>query len=136
MKMILTPAQTPDEYFAYFTGWQGRYATALRDAVREAAPAMEERLKWGHVVCFHNGPAVLIRVEPTRVLFGFWRGKRLNDIEPRLRGDGKYEMATLELKEDTPFERSVALSLAREAASLNARLGDPTGKARLASSAA
>jgi len=136
MKMILTSAQTPDEYFACFVGWQGKYAVALRDVVREAAPALEERLKWGHVVYFNNGPVLLIRAEPTRVLFGFWRGKRLRNTEPRLRGDGKYEMATIALKEDTPFERSVALALAREAASMNSRLGDPTSRARLAPSAA
>jgi len=136
VKMILTSAQTPEEYFACIAGWQGKYTAALRDVVREAAPALEERLKWGHVVYFLKGPVLLIRAEPTRVLFGFWRGKRLQHIEPRLRGDGKYELATLELKEGTPFGRSVALALAGEAASLSARLGDATGKARLASSAA
>ena len=136
MKMILTSARTPDEYFSCFVGWQGMYAAALRDVVRESAPALEERLKWGHVVYFRNGPVLLIRAEPTRVLFGFWRGKRLKNIEPRLRGDGKYEMATLELKEDTPFERGVALTPAGEAASLSSRLGDPTRRERLAQSAA
>jgi hypothetical protein len=129
MKMILTSAQTPAEYFDCIAGWQGKYAAALRDVVGEAAPELEERLKWGHVVYFHNGPVLLIRAEPTRVLFGFWRGKQLRHIEPRLRGGGKYEMATLELTETTLFERSVALALAKEAKELNTRLGDATTKA-------
>ncbi len=37
-----------------------------------------------------NGlPACLIHVEDHRVLFGFWRGKRLRDLEPRIKASGK-----------------------------------------------
>ena len=134
MKMILTSARTPGEYFKCLTGWQASYAIALRGAVLEAGPGLHERLKWGHVVYFDNGPVLLIRAEPTRVLFGFWRGKRLLHIEPRLRGGGKYEMATLELKTNTPFVRRVALALVAEAALLNMTVGNPVEQ--LASSAA
>ncbi len=119
MKMILTPAGTPDEYIEYLTGWRHSYVVALRLAVREAAPMLEERLKWGHIVYFLNGPVLLIRAEPTRVLFGFWRGQRLRHVEPRLRPGGKYEMATLELKPETPLLRQTVVALATEAAKLN-----------------
>lgn len=122
MKMILTDATTPDEYLACFGGWQQAYAKALHEAVIEAAPELEARLKWGHIVYFLNGPVLLVRVEPNRVLFGFWRGQRLSHIEPRLRGGGKYEMATLEIKQETVLLREMALSLAREAAKLNQML--------------
>jgi hypothetical protein len=50
MKMILTAAATPDEYIACLTGWQRDYAAALRRVVWSAAPELEERLKWGHLV--------------------------------------------------------------------------------------
>ena len=50
----------------------------------------------------------------------------MRHIEPRLRSGGKYEMATLELKEDTPLLREVVIHLAREAAELNRVMGDPT----------
>ena len=126
MKMILTSARTPDEYIAALDGWQRDYAEALRAAVLEAAPGFEERLKWGHLVYFRNGPALLIRAEPRRVLFGFWRGQRLRGIEPRLKPGGKYEMATLELVQGTPLERATALRLARDASRLNQAIGDPT----------
>lgn len=119
MKMILTSALNPDEYIACLSGWQRTYAEALRSTVREAAPELEERLKWGHIVYFLNGPVLLIRAEPTRVLFGFWRGQRLRHIEPRLRPGGKYEMATLELKQDTPLLQETVTRLASEAAKLN-----------------
>jgi len=126
MKMILTAARDPDGYIGCLAGWQRRYAEALRAAVRAAVPELEERLKWGHIVGFLNGPVLLIRAEPKRVLFGFWRGQRLRHIEPRLRGGGKYEMATLQLTPDTPLARDTVLALAREAAALNRALGDPT----------
>lgn len=126
MKMVLTPAATPDEYIAWQVAgsWQRAYAEALRAAVREAAPGLEERLKWGHLVYFRDGvPVLLIRIEPQRLLFGFWRGQRLRHIEPRLRPGGKYEMATLELREDTPLARETALRLAAEAAALGVTAG-------------
>jgi hypothetical protein len=121
MKMILTAAQNPDEYIACLDGWQRTYAEALRFTVRNAAPELEERLKWGHIVYFLNGPVLLIRAEPTRVLFGFWHGQRLRHIEPRLRPGGKYEMATLELRQDTPLLEETVARLVSEAAELNRR---------------
>jgi hypothetical protein len=123
--MILTSAQAPDEYIQSLSGWQQAYAAALRGVVRTAAPSAEERLKWGHIVYFLNGPILLIRAEPTRVLFGFWRGKRLRHIEPRLKPGGKYEMATLELREGTPLLQSTVAQLAEQAVALNRSLGNP-----------
>ena len=68
----------------------------------------------------------LIRAEDTRVLFGFWRGRRLRDIEPKLKPGGKYEMATLVIVEDAAVDANVATKLALAAVELNAALGDPT----------
>lgn len=124
MKMVLTNATTPDEYIAWHAGgsWQRRYAEALRAVVGEAAPQLHERLRWGHLVYCRDreakSPVLLIRIEPQRLLFGFWRGQRLRDIEPRLRPGGKYEMATLELREDTPLARETALRMVAGAAGL------------------
>ncbi|MBT9552171.1 MAG: DUF1801 domain-containing protein [Hydrogenophaga sp.] len=123
MKMVLTSATDPDGYIACLSGWPQRCAQALRSVVRQAAPELEERLKWGHIVCFAEGPVLLIRAEPTRVLFGFWEGQRLRHIEPRLRPGGKYQMATLELKEGTPLRQETAVRLVTEAAKL-ARVAD------------
>ena len=80
----------------------------------------------GHIVCFSNGPVLLIRAEAARVLFGFWRGRRLTGIEPRLRPGGKYELATMAFVEDDTVDQSLAEALAREAVRLNAAVGDPT----------
>ena len=93
--------------------------------MRKAAE-LEETVKWGHLVYAANGPVLLIRAEDERVLFGFWRGRRLREIEPRLKPGGKYEMATLELREGMTIKPAVAARLAREAVALNRTLGDPT----------
>ena len=118
-------AANPDAYIASLKGWRKAYAEALRVAVLEAAP-LQEAVKWGHLVYFSDGPVLLVRAEDNRVLFGFWRGRRLRDIEPRLKPGGKYEMATLELVRGTTLERSTVTGLARAAVALNASLGDPT----------
>jgi hypothetical protein len=118
-------AESPDAYVASLGGWQRRYAEALRSTVISTAP-LQEVIKWGHLVYFSNGPVLLIRAEEERVLFGFWRGQRLLAIEPRLRSGGKYEMATLELVEETPLERSTVVELVGKAVALNASHGDPT----------
>jgi hypothetical protein len=118
-------ARSPDEYLGSLDGWQRRYAEALRATVLGAAP-LQEVIKWGHLVYFTKGPVLLIRAEEQRVLLGFWRGQRLRRIEGRLKPGGKYEMATLELTEETPLERSTVVALVKEAVALNAALGDPT----------
>jgi len=130
--MILTSPTSPDEYIGALSGWQFSHATALRHAVLDAAPGTEEQPKWGHLVYVTNGPVLLIRAEPQRVLFGFWRGRRLRHIEPRLRPGGKYGMATLELKPDTPLARETVTALVVEAIALNRSVGDPTAPVRTA----
>lgn len=88
--------------------------------------ALNEVVKWGHLVYLANGPALLIRAEEARVLLGFWRGQRLRAIESRLKPGGKYEMATLELHEATEVDPATVDRLVRKAVSLNKTLGDPT----------
>jgi hypothetical protein len=124
--MILTSATTPDGYVAGLDGWQGLYATALRSTVLATSPELDERLKWGHLVYFLHGPVLLVRAEEQRVLFAFWRGQRIRHIEPRLKSGGKYEMATLELRRETPLDQATVVRLVKEACDLNRSLGDPT----------
>ena len=128
----MTPAASPDAYVVALFGWRRECVESLRAAVR-AVSALEEVVKWGHLVYLANGPALLIRAEEERVLFGFWRGQRLSDIEPRLKKSGKYEMATLDLREGMTIKPSIVRRLAREAVALNQTLGNPTQAAKPAS---
>jgi hypothetical protein len=124
MRKIPPPAD-PGAYVAALAGWQKALVEHLRHAVRAAA-AFDEQIKWGHLVYFSGGPVLLIRAEEQRVLFGFWRGRRLRATDPRLKPGGKYEMATIILREGDTIDLDLATRLAREAADLNRTLGDPT----------
>jgi hypothetical protein len=119
------PASSPDAYIAALTGWQRATVEELRKAVLASAE-LDEVIKWGHLVYLSNGPVLLIRAEENRVLFGFWRGKRLREVEPRLKPGGKYEMATIELRENEEVKGTVARRLVNQAVELNKTLGDPT----------
>ena len=126
MAMVkMKPAASPDAYVAALDGWRRTCVEGIRAAVRASAK-LDEVIKWGHIVYFSNGPVLLIRAEESRVLFGFWRGQRLRAIEPRLKPGGKYEMATLELREGMTIDRTTVRRLTREAAALNAKIGNPT----------
>ena len=125
----VAPASSPEQYVSSLSGWKRSYVEALRVAVLATANFVEV-IKWGLLVYFSNGPVLLIRAEDQRVLFGFWRGQRLRDVEPRLKGGGKYEMATLELVEGTPLERQTVSTLVERAVGLNVQLGDPTAVGR------
>jgi len=119
------PAANPDAYVAGLLGWQRACVERLRAAVLRAG-ALDEVIKWGNIVYFANGPVALIRAEETRVLFGFWRGKRLVGIEPALKPSGKYEMATIQIGEGPAISPAKATRLIRAARLLNESLGDPT----------
>ena len=129
------PAANPDAYVAALTGWQRTLVEQLRAAVLQASK-LEETVKWGHLVYFSNGPTLLIRAEDHRVLLGFWRGQRLRDIEPALKGGGKYEMATIELREGKNIASTVVRKLTRQAVALNKELGNPTVIAKTAARSA
>jgi len=118
-------AGNPDAYVKALRGWRKEIVTALRAAAQAAGP-LDERIKWTHIVGFSNGPLLLIRAEQERVLLGFWRGKRLTDIEPRLKPGGKYEMATMVFRKGDTVDAGTVAKLTRAAVKLNRSLGDPT----------
>jgi hypothetical protein len=119
------PAANPDAYVEALDGWRRSLVELLRGAVQGAAP-LEEVVKWGHLVYLSNGPVLLIRAEGHRVLLGFWRGRRLRVIEPRLNPGGKYEMARVELREGDTLNPAAVRQLVQAAVELNASLGNPT----------
>ena len=119
------PAASPDAYVDALAGWRRTLVQSLRKAVLAAAK-LEERIKWGNLVYFSNGPVLLIRAEEERVLFGFWRGKRLREIDERLKPSGRYELANSVLREGEAMAPERARALVKAAVALNRELGDPT----------
>jgi hypothetical protein len=125
----VAPAASPDAYVAALTGWRRGCVEHLRMAVR-AASGLTEVIKWGNLVYLASGPVVVIRAEEGRVLLGYWRGQRLRELEPRLKPGGKYEMATMTLREGDVVTSAAVRKLTREALRLDGALGDPTADAR------
>ncbi len=123
------PAESPDAYVAALTGWQKSLVENLRRHTL-AAGELEEKIKWGHLVYFSNGPVLLIRAEESRVLFGFWRGKRLLELDERLEPGGKYEMANIVLVEGDQISPARIKKLVKAAIKLNHEFGDPTAAAK------
>lgn len=124
----MTAAASPDAFVEALDGWRRTCVAALRAAIRKSAP-LEETIKWGNLVYFARGPVLMVRAEEQRVLLGFWRGQRLRDLEPRLKPGGKYEMATMELREGTRISAAQVLRLTKQAVVLNQTKGNPTDAA-------
>jgi hypothetical protein len=119
------PPPNPDAYVASLSGWQRTLVSNLRASVL-ANRHLTEGIKWGNLVYFSNGPVLVIRAENHRVLFGFWRGQKLRGLDQRLRPGGKYDMATMELREGDEVDSSTVERLTEAAVALNTALGDPT----------
>ncbi|HWW12290.1 MAG TPA: DUF1801 domain-containing protein [Brevundimonas sp.] len=125
----LPPPASPDAYVEGMAGWQQGLVTHLRTTALSAG-GLDEAIKWGHLVYLSNGPTLLIRAEGKRVLLGYWRGQRLQDIEPRLKSGGQFEMASIGFAEGETIDADVVVRLTRRAIALNAELGDPTKAAK------
>lgn len=128
MAMMGPAAESPDAYIAALSGWQRECCDMMRAAIMGAA-SFEETIKWTNLVFMANGPCMLIRAEEHRVLLGFWRGKRLRDLDPRIKASGKYELGNLMMTEATAVTAEQVARLAVEAHRLNIDLGNPAARA-------
>ncbi len=127
MAMMGPAAASPDAYVEALSGWQRDRVTMLRVAINAGAP-FDEIIKWHNLVFVSNGLCILIHTEETRVLLGFWRGKRLAPLDARIKPSGKYELGNITLREGTVIEPAEISRLAAAAAELNAKYGDPTAR--------
>jgi len=127
MAMMGPAAESPGAYIAALSGWQRERCKMMRATIMAAAP-FEETIKWTNLVFMANGPCILIRAEEHRVLLGFWRGKRLRELEPRIKASGKYELGNLVMTESTEISAETVAALAAEAFRLNAQLGNPAAR--------
>ena len=124
---MMKAAASPDAFVDELAGWRRELVETLRNAVNAGA-AFTEQIKWGNLIFAHQGLAILVRAEDHRVLLGFWRGKRLTALEPRIEPSGKYELGNIVLFEGDSIAPEQVARLAREAARLNDELGDPTAR--------
>ncbi|HMI40332.1 MAG TPA: DUF1801 domain-containing protein [Sphingomicrobium sp.] len=121
------PAASPDAYVEALSGWQRDRVTMLRAAINAGAP-FDEIIKWHNLIFVSNGLCILIHTEESRILLGFWRGKRLATLDARIKPSGKYELGNITLVEDRTIDPADVTRLATAAAMLNAELGNPTAR--------
>src|SRR5688572_13286409 len=124
---MMKAAANPDAFVEQLSGWKRELVELLRAAVNAGA-RFDEIIKWANLGFVHNGMCVVIHVEDHRVVLGFFRGKRLTALEPRVRPSGKYELGNIVFLEGDAIAPAQVERLAREAATLNDQLGDPTAK--------
>ena len=129
MPMTMKSFASPDAFVAEAGPWQRPLVAQLRAAIHAGA-SFEEQIKWGNLTFHAGGFCALIHVEDQRVLLGFLRGKRLREIEPRIKASGKYELGNIVLREGEAISSAQVTRLAAAAAALNAELGDPTALKR------
>lgn len=125
--MMGPTAESPDAYIAALSGWQLDRCAMMRATIIGAAP-FDETIKWTNLVFMANGPCILIRAEEHRVLLGFWRGKRLRELDPRIKAIGKYELGNLVMTEGTEVTAEEVARLAAAAYRLNIELGNPAAR--------
>jgi hypothetical protein len=121
------PAASPDAYVGPLSGWQRDRVEMLRASINAGA-AFDEIIKWHNLIFVSNGLCILIHTEETRILLGFWCGKRLAQLDPRIKPSGRYALGNVTLLENTPIDPASVTRLATAAAALNAELGDPAAR--------
>jgi hypothetical protein len=88
-------------------------------------PDAVEVVKWAQPVYEKNGPFCYIKAFPRYVNLGFWRGASLSDPDGLVRRSGE-KMGHVRIAELDDIAEQPLRRLVREAASLSARLGDPS----------
>lgn len=127
MAMMGTVAASPDDYVEALSGWQRDYVEMLRAAIH-AGGDFAESIKWTNLLFSSNGPCLVVRAEEKRVILALFRGKRLRHLDPRIKASGKFELANMIVTGPDEVDTKLVTQLAREAAALNADLGDPTAR--------
>lgn len=107
-----------DAWVAKIARPQRDLVNSIRRIIREAAPELEETIKWGQP-CYVHGGANVCYLAPTadRVNFGFFRGADLDDPEHLLEGTGK-KLRHVKVWLGKDLRKDALKTLVRRAASL------------------
>ncbi|EMR03427.1 DUF1801 domain-containing protein [Cesiribacter andamanensis] len=100
------------------TAEQRRLMLQLRELILQAAPAIEESLKWKIPFYAHQGLLCYLNPTPGGICLGFCRGALLSNAGGLLTGEGK-EVRLLHLTSDTPLPLDAIRQLLQEALLLN-----------------
>ena len=94
-------------------------ANTLRQLVLDAAPGVEEQVKWGQPCYLKNGMICYLAAGKGYIRFGFWRGVDLKDLNGLLEGTGK-GMRHVKVRSLDDIRADLFTAWVREAVELNA----------------
>lgn len=113
-----------DSYIGALDPGLASLARGLRAVVVAAVPEAVESIKWSHPTYESGGPFCYIRAFSGYVNLGFWRGAALDDPTGVVRTTGR-TMGHVRITTPAQIDTDVLGGLLRQAAALNARLGNP-----------
>ena len=93
-------------------------AAALRRAILDAEPTLEESVKWGNPVYEKCGKVCYLAATKAYVNLGFFNGASLTDSEGRIESTGK-KMRHVKVRGLGQMERELYMDWVREAVALN-----------------
>lgn len=106
-----------DTYFARLEGQPADIAGTLRSKIC-ATGFVSEAFKWGHpIYAADTVPICLVKAAKNHVLLGFWDGRDLLGIEPRLVPSGGANMASMKICSRAEAESLPMADLIRAACS-------------------
>jgi hypothetical protein len=117
--------KTVDAYISSLNDKQADIVSSVRQIVREAAPNVDEAIKWAQPVYSSNGPFAYIKAFKNSVNFGFWRGVDLKDPKGLLQGSGD-KMRHIKLTSTDDIDAGAFSDFINQAVQLNQTKGDPT----------
>lgn len=116
---------TVDAYIRALDADRAAIVSALRSVVLAAVPDAKESIKWAHPTYDKGGPFCYVKAFPRYVNLGFWRGAALDDPAGIVRSGGE-KMGHVRIEAMADIKTSTLTKLVRQAAALNAQLGDPS----------
>ncbi|NNE05487.1 MAG: hypothetical protein HKN15_07165 [Xanthomonadales bacterium] len=111
-----------DAYIASAADYARPLLLKLRDWVHDAAPEIEEDIKWGMPAFMHKGIVANMAAFKKHVSFGFWKGQLMKDPAGLFDNPRRTQITAFKLRtlDDLPA-REVFAAYLREAIELNER---------------
>lgn len=112
------PTSSVDAYVSKLKPPHRELVEALRDLILQAAPDVEEAVKWGYPAYEKDGFVCAIHGQKEYVRLQLWRGRELADPAHRLEGTGK-NMRPIKVQNLQDIHPALFTTWVQEAIALN-----------------
>lgn len=112
--------ETVEDYFAMLDPMKRKISQAVRKTIKEAAPDIEEELKWGQPTYSKEGLVAYVFAAKDHVTLGFLKGATLKSLDERFQGSGKL-MRSIQLRKPSEIPALIVRRAVQEAVRANQR---------------